>query len=335
MFGRRRMLAAAAAAGIAAPPFLRAVRAQTAAPGGGPDAFPNRPIAVLSGYAPGGVTDTTSRAVAERMGRELGQPVVVENRVGGATAVANTAVAQARPDGYTLLMGTSTLAINPALQPALTPREPLRELAPVGTVFRSAFVLHVHPSVPARDASGFIEYAKAKPGLVNFGSSGTGAVNHLCQALFARMAGIEVVHVPFRGGAPALIELRQGRIQAMFQAVQEALPVLREGATRALAISAAERSPLLPEVPPVADTLPGFDAVFWQGLFAPAGTPEPVVARLGAALRAATEDPALRARMAEQGVAIQTGGADALRSLLARETEGWGRLIREAGIRPE
>ena len=332
MFGRRTMLAAAA--GLSAPSLPRGGGAQTA-PGGGPDAFPSRPIAVLSGYAPGGVTDITSRAVAERMARELGQPVVVENRVGGATAVANTAVAQARPDGHTLLMGTSTLAINPALQPALTPREPMRELAPIGMVFRSAFVLHVHPSVPARDTAGFIAHCKANPGQVNFGSSGTGAVNHLCQALFARRAGIEVVHVPFRGGAPALLELRQGRIQAMFQAVQEALPVLREGATRGLAISSAERSPLLPDVPPVADTLPGFDAVFWQGLFAPAGTPEPVLARLGAALRAATEDPALRARMAEQGVAVQTGGADVLRDLLARETESWGRLIREAGIRPE
>jgi tripartite-type tricarboxylate transporter receptor subunit TctC len=333
MFGRRTTLAALAA-GLAAPPALpRAARAQTGP--GGTDAFPSRPVAVLSGYAPGGVTDITSRAVAERMGRELGQPVVVENRVGGATAVANTAVAQARPDGHTLLMGTSTLAINPALQPSLTPREPMRELAPVGMVFRSAFVLHVHPSVPASSAAEFIAHCQVNPGRVNFGSSGTGAVNHLCQALFARRAGIEVVHVPFRGGAPALIELRQGRIHAMFQAVQEALPALREGATRGLAISSAERSPLLPEVPPVADTLPGFDAVFWQGLFAPAGTPEPAIARLGAALRAATEDPALRARMAEQGVALQTGGAEALRGLLARETEDWGRLIREAGIRPE
>jgi tripartite-type tricarboxylate transporter receptor subunit TctC len=331
MFGRRTTLAAGAAAGLAASPFGRLAGAQT----GGAEGFPSRPVSVLSGYAPGGVTDLTSRAVAERMARELGQPVVVENRVGAATAVANTAAAQARPDGHTLLMGTSTLAINPALQPTLTPREPMRELTPVGMVFRSAFVLHVHPSVPARNAAEFIAFAKANPGQVNFGSSGTGAVNHLCQALFARQAGIEVVHVPFRGGAPALLELRQGRIQAMFQAVQEALPVLREGATRGLAISSAERSPLLPELPPVADTLPGFDAVFWQGLFAPAGTPEPIVARLGAALRAATEDAALRARMAEQGVAVQSGDAGALRDLLARETESWGRLIREAGIRPE
>ncbi|GAA0568704.1 tripartite tricarboxylate transporter substrate binding protein [Craurococcus roseus] len=327
MVHRRTLLAAS----LAAPPLARAASAQT----GAADGYPSRPVAVLTGYTPGGVTDTAARAVAERMQRELGQPVVVENRPGAATAVANTAVAQARPDGYTLLMGTSTLAINPALQPTLTPREPMRELVPVGMVFRTAFVLHVHPSVPAKNTAEFIAHAKANPGQVNFGSSGTGAVNHLCQALFAQRAGIEVTHVPFRGGAPALLELRQGRIQAMFQAVQEALPVLREGTTRGLGISSAERSPLLPEVPPVADTLPGFDVVFWQGLFAPVGTPEPVLARVGAALRAATDDPALRARMAEQGVSVQTGDAAMLRDLLARETESWGKLIREAGIKPD
>jgi tripartite-type tricarboxylate transporter receptor subunit TctC len=299
------------------------------------DAFPARPIAVYSGYAPGGVTDVTSRAVAERMSRELGVPVVVENRVGGATAVANTAAAQARPDGYTLLMGTSSLAINPGLQPSLTPREPMRELAPIGMVFRSAFVLHVHPSVPAKTTAELIAWCRAHPGELNFGSSGTGAVNHLALALFAQRAGIEVTHVPYRGGAPALIDLRAGRIGAMFQAVLEALPALQDGATRGIAISSATREPLLPDIPPVADALPGFDAVFWQGLFAPAGTPAPVIARLGTALRTVTEDADLRARLAQQGVALTTGDAAALADLLARETTLWGRLIREADIRPD
>ncbi len=299
------------------------------------EAFPARPVAVYSGYAPGGVTDVTSRAVAERMARELGVPVVVENRVGGATAVANTAAAQARPDGYTLLMGTSSLAINPGLQPNLTPREPMRELAPIGMVFRSAFVLHVHPSLPVRSTAELIAWCRANPGKLDFGSSGTGAVNHLAMALFAQRAGIQVTHVPYRGGAPALIDLRAGRIGAMFQAVLEALPALQEGATRGLAISSAAREPLLPDLPPVAETLPAFDAVFWQGLFAPAGTPAPILARLGSALRAATEDETLRTRLAQQGVALTTGDAAALASLLERETVLWGRLIREAEIRPD
>ena len=302
---------------------------------GAAEAFPDRPISVVSGYAPGGVTDITSRAVAERMGQVLGVPMVVENRAGAATAVANTAVAQARPDGYTLLMGTSTLAINPGLQPSLTPKEPMRELAPIGMVFRTAFVLHVHPSVPARSTAELIAWCKANPGKLNFGSSGTGAVNHLAMALFAQRAGIEVTHIPYKGGAPALLDLRAGRIGAMFQAVLEALPSLREGSTRGLAISSAERSALLPELPPVAEAVPGFDVVFWQGLFAPAGTPAPVLARLGGALTTATEDAALRARLAEHGVVVTTGDAAALAHTLAAETALWGELIRTAGIRPE
>jgi tripartite-type tricarboxylate transporter receptor subunit TctC len=276
-----------------------------------------------------------TRLIANRMSRELGHPMVVENRAGGATAIASTAVARAAPDGYTVLMGASSLAINPALQPNLTPREPMRELVPVGMAYRSAFVLHVHPGVPARSVEEFIAHAKANPGRISFGSSGTGAVNHLCLELFRIRAGIEVVHVPYRGGAPALIDLRAGRIQAMFAAALEAIPAIREGTTRALAISSAARLSQLPEVPPVAETLPGFDAVFWQGLFAPVGTPAPVLARLSAALRAATEDPEVRARMAEQGVAAETGDGAALRRVLADDTEMWGRLIREAGIKPD
>ncbi|TCZ66220.1 tripartite tricarboxylate transporter substrate binding protein [Roseicella aquatilis] len=323
---RRR---AAICAPLAAPLILLPARLRAQ------DAFPARPITVLSGYAPGGVTDITSRAVAERMGRELGVPLVVENRAGAATAVANTAAAQARPDGYTLLMGTSTLAINPALQPGLTPKDPMRDLAPIGMVFRTAFVLHVHPSVPAGSTAELIAWCKANPGKLNFGSSGTGAVNHLAQALFARRAGIEVTHVPYKGGAPALLDLRAGRIQAMFQAVLEALPSLKDGGTRGLAISSAEGSALLPDLPPVAAALPGFDVVFWQGLFAPAGTPAPLIGRLEAALAAATADSDLRARLAASGVALTTGDAAALRQVLADETAMWGALIRETGIRAE
>lgn len=298
--------------------------------------WPSRPVVMVTGYAPGGLTDVVTRAIAARMERELnGQPVVVENRVGGATSVAATHVARAAPDGQTLLMGASSLAINPALQPNLTPRDPRRELDPVGFAYRSPFVLHVHPAVPARDVAGLVAYAKANPGALDFGSSGTGAVNHLALELFRRRAGVEVVHVPYRGGVPALVDLRAGRIGAMFQAAIEALPPIREGATRALGVSSAARLAVLPDVPPVADALPGFEAVFWQGLFAPVGTPAPVLARLGSALRAATDDPDLRARMADQGVAVETGDAAMLAKLLDAETESWGRLIREADIRPE
>jgi tripartite-type tricarboxylate transporter receptor subunit TctC len=297
------------------------------------ESWPTRPITLVTGFAPGGLTDVMTRLIANRMSRELGQPVV--DRAGGATSIASTAVARAAPDGYTLLMGASSLAINPTLQPGLTPREPLRELVPIGMGYRSAFVLHVHPALPARTVAEFIAYAKANPGRISFGSSGTGAVNHLCLELFRVRGEFDVVHVPYRGGAPALVDLRAGRIQAMFAAALEAIPAIREGATRALAVSSAARLPLLPDVPPVAETLPGFDAVFWQGLFAPVGTPEPVIARLSAALRATTDDPEVRARMAEQGVAAETGDAAALRRVLAADTGTWGRLIRDADIKPD
>lgn len=315
---------------IATPVLLAAPRTVPAQEG-----YPNRAVAVLTGYAPGGVTDATSRVTAQRMERELGQTLVVENRPGGATALASTQVAQARPDGYTLLMGTSTLAINPTLQPNLTPREPMRELAPIGMVFTTPFVLHLHPSVPARSVAEFIAYCRANPGRVNMGSSGTGAVNHLCLEMFKQQARLDITHVPYRGGAPALLDLQAGRIQGMFSAVLEALPSVRDNRTRGIGISSTSRIGVLPDLPPVADALPGFDGVFWQGLFAPAGTPEPVLARLGTALAASTSDPALVARMAEQGVTMVTGDAAMLRRTLAEDTERWGRVIREGNIRPE
>ena len=298
-------------------------------------AWPNRPVTMIEGYPPGGVTDLVTRAVAERMTRELGQPVVVENRPGAATSVAATAIARARPDGYTLGMGTTTLAINQTLQPTLTPREPLRELEAVGMAFRTPFILHVHPSVPARTVAELVDYAKANPGKLLVASPGTGAVSHLALELFRARTGVDIVHVPYRGGAPAALDLRQGRVHAMFQAPQEAAATLRDGATRGLGVTVAGRIPGYPDLPPVADTLPGFEVTFWQGLFAPAGTPPEILARAGAALRAATEDEAIRARLAEQGVELVSGDAAMLRRTLEADTKKWGDVIREGNIRLE
>lgn len=325
---RRTMLAA----GLSLPALIAARASQAQSAGG---AWPSRAVTIVEGYPPGGVTDLASRAVAERMARELAVPVVVDNRPGAATSVAATYVARARPDGYTLVMGTTTLAINQTLQPTLTPRDPGRELDPIGMVFRTPFILHVHPSLPVRTTAELIEYAKANPGKVLFASPGTGAVSHLCLELFKARAGIDIVHVPYRGGAPAALDLRQGRVHAMFQAPQEAAPTLREGATRGLSVTAPARLADYPALPPINETIPGFEVFFWQGLFAPAGTPAAVMERAGAALRAATDDAANRARLAEQGVELVSGDAAMLRQTLADDTARWGSVIRDAGIRLE
>lgn len=326
---RRPLLLAALGASRAALPGLGL--AQSAAPG----AWPSRAITLVEGYPPGGVTDLASRAVADSLSRTLEVPVVVENRPGAATSVAATYGARARPDGYTLVMGTTTLAINQTLQPSLTPRDPARELAPVGMVFRTPFILHVHPSVPARTTEELIAHCKANPGKVLFGSPGTGSVSHLCLEMFRARAGIDIVHVPYRGGAPAALDLRQGRIHAVFQAIQEAATTLGDGGTRGLAVTAAAPLPGYPALPPISRTLPGFEVYFWQGLFAPAETPEPVLRRAAVALRTATDDPALRTRLAEQGVELVSGDAAMLRDALVQDTRRWGDVIHEGNIRLE
>jgi tripartite-type tricarboxylate transporter receptor subunit TctC len=297
--------------------------------------WPARAVTLLEGFPPGGVTDLVSRTLAERMGRELGQSMLVDNRPGAATSVALTALSRARPDGYTFGSGTTTLAINQTLQPTLTPRDPANELAPVGMMFRTPFILHVHPSLPVRNVAELIALARAQPGRLSFGSPGTGSVSHLCLELFRARAGIDIVHVPYRGGIPALIDLRQNRVQAVFQGVQEALPAIREGATRGIGVSTLAPIPQAPQFPPVANDLPGFEVVFWMGLFAPAGTPQPILARAGEALAAATSDAELRARMQDQGVELVTGNAEMLRTTLAADTARWGEVIRTANIRLE
>jgi len=318
---RRALVAGATALPALAPAWARAQQG-----------FPNRPVTIINGYSAGGQTDLATRMLAEQMTAALGQSVLVENRVGGATAIASTAVAQARPDGYTLLAGTSSLAINPTLQPSLTPREPQKELAPVGMVYRGAFVLHVHPDLPVKTLPEFIAYAKANPGKLNYGSGGSGTVVHLAMEMLRQKAGIDLVHVPYRGGTQTLLDLQSGRIQAVFQSPIEALPSLEAGKTRAIAISSRERLNVLPEVPTLAEFLPGFEAVLWLALFAPAGTPAPVLARLTSAVNRATGEPGFRRRMAEVGLAVETGDAEMLRGLLVADTANWRAVITESKI---
>lgn len=295
------------------------------------DAYPSRPISIVNAYAAGGQTDIAVRLTADRLSAAIGQRVVVETRVGGATSIASTAVAQARPDGYTLLAGTSSLAINPTLQPRLTPRDPQTELAPVGMVYRGAFVFHVWPGLPVRTLPEFIAYAKANPGQLNYGGV-VGTVVHLATEMLCQRAGIEMTAVPNRGGVEGLLDLQAGRIHCNFQSPVEALPSLQEGKTRALAISSRQRLANLPNVPTVAETLPGFEAVLWLALFAPPSTPAPVIERIAVALGDVTSDRDYHARMAQMGLAVETGGPGEVRRLLAEDTVSWRKVITDAGV---
>jgi tripartite-type tricarboxylate transporter receptor subunit TctC len=297
--------------------------------------YPDRPIRFVVGYAAGGLTDVTTRLVAERMSRDLGQPIIIENKTGAATGVASTAVAQSDPDGYTVLLGTPSLAINPTLQPGWTPKDPMNELSPVGLMCESPFVLMVSSGVPAKTLDEFVALAKAKPGQLNVASSGNGSVNHLILEMFNRRAGVQLAHIPYRGAAPAVVDIIAGRLDATFATPQDVIPVVEQKAARVLAVTSAEPISLFPDAPSVARLLPGFRSVFWQALFVRAGTPSPIVERLAAALRVALEDPALRAKMKERGVTVLSGGPRELGTLLADETKMWGDVIRSAGLRSE
>ncbi len=298
-------------------------------------AFPNRPITIVVPFPPGGLSDAMTRALGQRLGQELGQTIVVDNRPGAGTSVASGYVMQARPDGHTLLMGSNSLATNPTALPQLPPRDPDSDLVPIGLAYMSAFLLVVRHDFPARDLATFIAHAKANPGKVDFASSGVGAVNHLALELLNRSAGIALEHIPYRGGAPALIELRAGRVAAFLATPADVAAQLQEGSLRALATTTAQRLEQLPEVPAIAELLPGYEAVYWQALFAPAGTPEPVVQRLVGALLAVKADPEFRASLVARGVALLPGGPQELRDHLRRETTTWSRVIREANIKLE
>lgn len=317
----RRQLLPAAAGLLALPGIARAQ-------------YPDRAINILIGYAPGGLTDVMVRLVAQNLARELGQPVVVENRSGAATAIANTAVAQARPDGHTLLVGTNSLAINVALTPGATPADPLRALEPVGEIYYSPFAMAVRPMPGVNTLRDLIDQAKRAPDTINYGSSGSGSVNHLLTELLLQKSGAKMTHIPFRGAGPALLELQAGRIDAFYATPLDIRNLVAEGKAKLLAISSPVRIPSLPDLPSVAEFYPGCAGVLWQGLFTPPGTPQPIKDRLFGALRKVLADAELRQRVESQGVVLMDGDAAALRQRLADEMQIWPQVIREAGITP-
>ncbi len=297
--------------------------------------WPARPIRLVVPFPPGGPTDIVARVLAERMSRTLGQPFVVENRPGANGNIGNDAVAKAEPDGYTVLYNTSSIALSPALYTRL-PYDALRDLAPVVQTATIPLVLAVHPGLPVRDVRSFVEHVRSRPGALSYGSAGNGNVTHLAAFLLLRSQGLDAVHVGYRGSAPALMGAVAGEVQFLTDTVNSALPLIREGRLRALAVTSPRRLAPLPEVPTVAETLvPGFEVGAWQGIMVPARTPAAIIAALNAAALGALADPEVRAKLAEQGTEPLGSTPEEYGRILREETARWGRVIAESGVRLE
>jgi tripartite-type tricarboxylate transporter receptor subunit TctC len=319
MHRRRPLLLAAASAALPS-----AARAQAAW-------APERPVRLIVGFAAGGSTDVTARLVAAALSERLGQPVVVENRPGAGGNIAAEAAARAAPDGHTLLMGVSgILAANPALYRNL-PFDPVRDFAPISQIAFIPNVVVVHPDLPAADLAGFVAHAKANAGRVHYGSAGNGTSLHLAGALLAARAGLALVHVPYRGGAPATTDLLSGKIQMLASPLVEVVAHVQAGRLRPLAVTTARRSPLLPDVPTVAETIPGFEVALWNGLLAPAGTPPPAIARLAAEAAAALRGAELRNKLAEQGSEPAPSTPEEFARFIRAEIPRWTEIVRLSG----
>ena len=297
--------------------------------------YPDRPITLVVPYPAGGGNDVLGRLVAERMSKALGGTIIVENRGGAGGTIATRQVAKSAPDGYTILIATSSLAINPALYPSVG-YDPIKDFAPIGLLASGANVVLVHPSVPANSIAELIALAKKDPGKLNFASTGSGSSVHLAAELFAAMAGVKINHVPYRGSGPALNDLLGGHVTMMFATLPSAIGIVKGGKVRALAVSSARRSAVFPELPTIAEAgLAGYAAELHYGLVAPAGTPRPIIDRLNAALRSALEDPTLRERLAREGAVPLPSTPEEYAADIAAEERMWGKIVRDAGVKGE
>jgi tripartite-type tricarboxylate transporter receptor subunit TctC len=295
--------------------------------------FPTRPVTLVVAQPPGGGTDIIARIAAHALSEQLGQPVVVENRPGAGTVVGSAAVAHAAPDGYTLLTGlTANMAVNPSLFANLS-YDPIRDFTPVSMLAQFPFVILVNKNFPAQSIKDLIALAKEKPGAINFASAGNGTGQHLSTVLFELEAGIQMTHVPYRGAAPAYTDVISGQTPVFFDNLASALGQIKGGAVRALAVTGKERSPLLPDVPTVAESgLPGYVYVVWFGLWAPKGTPQPIVAKLFAEVQKALDDPAVKERIAaDAGAPMHMPLAD-IEPFVKGEIAKWADVIKRAGI---
>jgi tripartite-type tricarboxylate transporter receptor subunit TctC len=289
---------------------------------------------MIVGVTSGGGADLLARVIGQRLSERLGQPFVIENRPGAGTNVATEAVVRAPADGYTLLLVTSNNAINATVYERLNYAF-LRDVAPVTGLIRSAPILVVHPSVPAKTIPEFIAYAKSNPNRLSMASVGYGSSGHVAGELFKMMTGVSMVHVPYRGAAPALTDLISGQVQVMFVGPTAAIQYIRSGALRALAMTAAKRSATLPEMPIVGEFIPGYEASQFFGIGAPTGTPAEIVAKLNKEINAALADPKIKARLADLDGTVLAGSPADFGKLVAEETEKWAKVVKFAGIKAE
>jgi tripartite-type tricarboxylate transporter receptor subunit TctC len=321
---RRRFLHLAAGA-AALPALSRIARAQT---------YPTRPVRLIVGFPAGGPTDITARIMAQYLSERLGQAFIIENRPGAASNVATEAVVRARPDGYTLLEITATNAVNATLYDNLA-FDLTRDIAPVASIMRTPGVMEVSPVFPAKSVSEFIAYAKANPGGVNMTSGGIGSPGHVAGELFKMMTGVNMLHVPYRGSAPAITDMLGGQVQVMFDSMPSSIEYIRAGKLRALAVTTATRWEGLPDIPTVADFVPGFEASGWYGIGVPKNTPTEISDRLNKEINVGLGDPKMKARLADLGGTVLPGSPTDFGKLIATETAKFAKVVKYAGMRPE
>jgi tripartite-type tricarboxylate transporter receptor subunit TctC len=318
--------------------FLRWVAGAAALPGlpaiARAEAYPSRPVRIIVGFAPSGAADILARLIAQRLSDRLGQPFVVENRPGAAMNIATGLVAKAQPDGYTLLNVTTINAWNATLYPNLDFNF-IRDITPVASMSRAGGVLEVHPSLPVKTVAEFIAYAKANPGKLNMGTGGPGSGPHMYGALFEMMTRVELVPVHYHGTGPAVPDLISGRLQVMFDLVTSSVGYIKAGQLRPLGVTTATRYEALPDVPPIADTVPGYEASGWQGIGAPAKTPVEILDKLHGEINAALADPTIKARLTELGAPVFANSRAEFSKLIEADTEKWAKVVKFANIKAE
>ena len=297
-------------------------------------AYPTRPVHIIVGFSPGGSTDIAARVVGQWLSERLGQSFVIENRPGAGANLAAETVVRASPDGYTLLLVSSSDTINATLYPKLN-FVFLRDIVPVASMTRQPQVLLANPSLPAKTFLELIAYAKANPGKVNIASAGNGSISHLAGELLKMMAGVDLIHVPYRGAGPALTDLLAGHVQVSFAGMAGSIEYLRTGKLRGLAVTTAMRSQALPDIPTASEFVPGYEAISLFGIGAPKNTPAEIVDKLNKEINAALADPKIKARFVDLGGTVLAGSPAEFERLLAAETEKWGKVIQAANLKPE